>query len=76
MGFIAGSLGVLWPWKTPIFKVGINDESMLDSMGNNQIQNYVRYIPDFNFETLTTISLIIVGILIVLGIDKFEKKYA
>ena len=76
MGFIAGSLGVLWPWKTPIFKVGINDESILDSMGNNQIQNYVRYIPDFNFETLTTISLIIVGILIVLGIDKFEKKYA
>ena len=75
MGFIAGSLGVLWPWKTPIFKVGINDEFILDSMGNNQIQNYTRYIPDFNFETLPPILLIIIGILIVLRIDKFEKRY-
>ena len=75
IGFIAGSLGVLWPWKIPIFKVGINDELIIDSMGNNQIQNYIRYIPDFNFDTLWAILLIIIGILIVLGIDKFEKKY-
>jgi hypothetical protein len=79
MGFITGSLGVVWPWKTKVFKRSGVGELILDSNGNNRIENYQRYLPDPNTETLIAILLIILGIAIVLGLQwygKHQKKTA
>lgn len=75
IGFITGSLGVVWPWKEKIFKLDANGEIMLDDNNNPVLDNYDRYFPDFSIaETWYAIVFIIVGILIVLGLGWYEKR--
>ena len=45
IGFIIGSLGVVWPWKKTIFKTNMDGEFILDTTGHKIIENYTRYIP-------------------------------
>jgi uncharacterized membrane protein len=75
IGFITGSLGVVWPWKEEIFKEDSFGNILIDSQGNKVIDNYDRYFPDFtNIETWIAIFFILVGILIVLALAWYEKK--
>ncbi|MBZ9631326.1 DUF368 domain-containing protein [Salegentibacter sp. LM13S] len=75
IGFITGSLGVVWPWKEKIFKISADGEMILDSEGNAIIDYYDRYLPTFSSsETWLAIFFIFVGILIVLGLAWYEKK--
>jgi len=75
IGFITGSLGVVWPWKEKIFKLNKNGEIILDSQGNGIIDYYDRYLPTFSSaENWLAIFFIFVGILIVLGLAWYEKK--
>src|SRR5690606_3202056 len=65
LGFITGSLGVVWPWKRTLFKMDPNGNLLLDSSGNNIIKNYERYLPDLaTSETWWAIFFVIIGILI------------
>ncbi|WP_027136848.1 DUF368 domain-containing protein [Gaetbulibacter saemankumensis] len=73
IGFIIGSLGVVWPWKETIFKMQ-NGEFMLDSTGKPIIANYKRYIPELHQETYMAIGFILLGILIVLGLEYYGQK--
>ena len=73
MGFIIGSLSVVWPWKEAVDKVNISGNYILDSNGNRQIENYIRFLPEFNFENFFAVCLIILGVAIVLIIKKYEK---
>jgi len=74
IGFIIGSLGVVWPWKKIIFKKNINNEFILDSRGLKIIENYKRYIPEINIETIYATLCIITGVLIVLILESYNKK--
>ncbi len=74
IGFIIGSLGVVWPWKKIIFKKNINNEFILDSRGLKIIENYKRYIPEINVETIYATLCIITGVLIVLILESYNKK--
>ncbi len=75
IGFITGSLGVVWPWKEKIFKLNKNGEVVTDASGNKILDNYDRYMPDFTqFENWMAIAFIIVGIFIVLGLGWYEKR--
>jgi uncharacterized membrane protein len=74
IGFIAGSLGVVWPWKKTIFKYQDNGSLLLDSTGEKIIQNYQRYIPELHLETLYALGFIILGFSIVLGLELYGKK--
>jgi uncharacterized membrane protein len=76
IGFIAGSLGIVWPWKKEVYKIknGIN---LLDAKGNKVIENFERYFPDFSIsETWIAIFFIGIGAAIILLIDKYgvERK--
>lgn len=74
IGFIVGSLGVVWPWKTTIFKT-LNDGSIrLDSAGKPMIENYQRFIPELTSETFLAIGYIALGILIVLGLEWYGER--
>lgn len=74
IGFIAGSLGIVWPWKRKVF-VEENGEFLLDATGNKIIKNFERYFPDFSSsETWIAIFHVIFGIALILGIDYYDRK--
>ena len=74
IGFISGSLGIVWPWKNKIYKIE-DGNYLLDSQGNQIIENYVRYIPDIYLrETWWAMLFIILGIGIILLIDYYGKR--
>ena len=80
IGFIVGSLGVVWPWKKTIYKFNPDGSYLLDSSGVKIIENYKRYIPELQTETYYACGFIILGIIIVLALEvygqKTRKKYA
>ena len=59
-GFIIGSLGVLWPWK-----------SEFNSDYGNKL---VRYFPELTYETFYAILFIIIGMFTVIVLSKYEKN--
>jgi uncharacterized membrane protein len=74
IGFIAGSLGIVWPWKKEIYKI-VDNQIMLDSNGDKIIQNFERYFPNFySLETWIAILFVFVGITLILVLDKFGKE--
>lgn len=74
IGFIIGSLGVVWPWKKTIFKLDPNGQFIFDSTGEKVVENYQRYLPHLNLETLYAIFYIILGILIVLFLEWYGQR--
>ncbi len=75
IGFISGSLGVIWPWKETMFKLDTSGNVLLDTNGNEIISNYRRYWPDiFSIDTWGAIFFIIFGIFILLSLDWYGKK--
>lgn len=79
IGFIAGSLGIVWPWKMEVYKI-VNGKTLFDINGDKVIENYKRYMPDFSqMETWIAIFFIVIGAGLVLLIDKFgseRKEYS
>lgn len=74
IGFIAGSLGIVWPWKKEIYKIE-NGIYLLDREGNKIIQNYQRYFPDISeSSTWYAMGYIIFGIAILLAIDLYGRS--
>lgn len=74
MGFIIGSLGVVWPWKDTIFKTDSDGNILKDSSGRDIIVNYKRYFPEWSSETLIAVFYILMGIGIVLFLDWYGNK--
>jgi uncharacterized membrane protein len=74
IGFIIGSLGVVWPWKNTIYKTFEDGSFHLDSTGAKVIENYQRYIPELNTETYYAMMFIIVGVAIVLALEIYGQK--
>ncbi|WP_299671903.1 DUF368 domain-containing protein [uncultured Polaribacter sp.] len=74
IGFITGSLGIVWPWKKAVYLVK-EDEFLLDKSGDKIIENYKRFVPDFSAtETWVAIFYIVIGIAIILIIDYYGRK--
>ncbi len=75
IGFISGSLGVVWPWKQAIYLTNESSQFVLDSNGKKIIQNYERFIPDMSsIDNWFTTGFIIFGIFIVLALDWYGKR--
>ena len=74
IGFIVGSLGVVWPWKKTIFKTHDNGSFILDSNGGKIISNYERFLPELTSETYFAIGYIIIGIFIVLALEWYGQR--
>ncbi len=75
IGFIAGSLGVVWPWKEKIYKLNDAGEILIDREGNKIIDNYDRFLPQFDSsETWLAVFFILIGIFIVLGLAWYENR--
>ncbi len=74
IGFITGSLGIVWPWKKAIY-ITQNNVVLLDQEGNKIIKNYERFVPEiFSLETFLAIFFIFLGVAVILAIDKYDKR--
>jgi uncharacterized membrane protein len=74
IGFIGGSLGIVWPWKQAIYKRE-NGELLYDSLQQPIVENYERYWPQVS-EPSTWVALVFVlfGLSILLLIDWYGHK--
>lgn len=75
IGFITGSLGVVWPWKEKIFKTNELGDVIKDTNGDPILDNYLRFWPSLtDGSTWIAFFFIIVGILIVLSLAWYGKQ--
>lgn len=75
LGFITGSLGVLWPWKQTLYKTDAQGTPILDSAGDKIVRNYERHLPDWNNpETWWAVLFIGLGIMLLLILDGYAKN--
>ncbi|WP_222984630.1 DUF368 domain-containing protein [Flagellimonas meishanensis] len=75
LGFITGSLGVLWPWKRTLYKEDALGNALVDSNGDKIILNYQRYFPDFaDMETWWALCFVVLGIMVLLILDWYGKN--
>lgn len=74
-GFIAGSLGVVWPWKKPNYRTDSNNEILLNAKNQPILENYERFLPSlWDTHTLFAFFCIILGVLIVLLLGWYGKQ--
>jgi putative membrane protein len=74
IGFITGSLGIVWPWKKTVYASN-NDVFLLDQQGHKIVENYQRFIPEvFNLETFLAVFFIFSGIALILAIDYYDRR--
>lgn len=74
IGFITGSLGIVWPWKKAVF-LRENGQVLKDSKGNEIIENYQRFVPSFtDTATWLAVFFIAIGVCLILVIDYYGSK--
>ena len=68
VGFVSGSIGSVWPWKSG------NYEETIGFLFLKLNNNYFYYPSNLNIENITILISILMGIFIVYIIDKFNVK--
>ena len=62
-GFILGSMGILWPWKHPVYKLDSLGQILIKKSGEKVVSGYDWFVPD----TLTT-AVVVAVLLMIAGI--------
>lgn len=74
IGFITGSLGIVWPWKKTLYVIE-NGNFLYDQKGNKIVENYERFFPEvFSIETFFAVICIVLGFGLILAIDYYDRK--
>ncbi len=74
IGFIAGSLGVVWPWKEKKYDLDALGQIRFDANGREIITGYNRFLPsEFGTETIMATAFIVIGVLLVLSLDWYDN---
>ena len=60
IGFIAGSLGILWPWKDKVYKINSLSEILYNAVGNPIIVYYDYFLPNFNKSSFWFVLIFII----------------
>jgi uncharacterized membrane protein len=75
IGFISGSLGVIWPWREKVFKLNEDGDIINNSIGNPEIAYYDYLLP--NMKTIDfwfLILFIILGATVVTLLERYGVK--
>jgi putative membrane protein len=71
-GFILGSLGVLWPWKNPVYLLS-SDGATVVKHGKKVIQYYDKTLPqDYGLSFYFAVALMLIGVLSIFWIEKYS----
>ena len=72
IGFVIGSLLIIWPWR----KVYIDSDPTINSFINLEIiNNYLRYLPDLSqSNNIIALIWILIGLLFVIYIEKYASR--
>lgn len=74
-GFILGSLGLLWPWKTPVYKLTEAGDFLLKKSGEKIVEGYDWILPDsFSGEVIFALALMIAGIITITIMEKVAQQ--
>lgn len=74
IGFIGGSLGIVWPWKRTLFKMNDGDYQF-DSLGNRIVENYQRYLPNLSDPTTWyALFYILIGLAILIVLEWLGRE--
>ena len=65
-GFVAGSLMIIWPWKTTLY-IPIAD-------GKQKATGYQWYLPEINIEFFSAVILVFIGFILVWALDRKQYK--
>lgn len=69
-GFMAGSLIIIWPWKTPVFKVDAAGEFIVKASGENIITGYNYGFPQtFGTDEMMAIMMVLAGAAVILILE-------
>lgn len=73
-GFILGSLGVIWPWKTEIPVLTSTGEALIKN-GKTVIEGYQWFVPEsFTGEVIWSILFAIIGIVVIWITESLASK--
>lgn len=74
VGFIMGSLVILWPWKHAIYRLDELGNPLLSKSGDFIVQTYDRFIPQvIDKEVIIAITLMVIGIFTIWGIEFLSR---
>lgn len=75
IGFITGSLGVVWPWKNKIYATNALGEILKDAKGREIIKDFDRYLPQWTVtQTYWAIGFIALGIAVVVALELLNNN--
>lgn len=73
-GFILGSIGVLWPWKTEKYASNAEGEFVMKD-GEKLVEGYQWLVPDlFSSEVILAIAFMLMGIFIIWGTEYLATR--
>lgn len=74
IGFIAGSLGTVWPFKKAIYKI-VDGAIAIDANGNKIVQDYHRYMPSLgDLQTWYALFFIFLGVVLLLLLEWYGRE--
>tara|TARA_X000001036_G_scaffold138269_1_gene131058 strand:+ start:194 stop:1216 length:1023 start_codon:yes stop_codon:yes gene_type:complete len=75
IGFILGTLRLVYPWKEKQYLFNDESEVITNSVGTPEILNYRYFLPDFSeFNTYVVILAFKLGVIILFLLDYYDKK--
>lgn len=70
-GFILGSMGILWPWKHPVYKLDALGNILLKKSGEKVVSGYDWYIPEsWSTAVIVAVLLMVAGIFTIYLLEK------
>jgi putative membrane protein len=80
-GFVTGSLFIIWPWKDTIYQrnlagnfVDKHEVQTTDLCHDGVVLGYERYLPEMNTEFVYAMGLVLLGIALVILMDRVGSK--
>ncbi len=75
MGFVLGSVRMVWPWKTNVYKTDLNGEILYNKIGNPIIKNQNFFWPKpENDIIISVIFMLILGVVLIIGLEYYGKQ--
>lgn len=73
-GFILGSLVILWPWKSEVYRMDELGNKIMTKSGEFIVQSYKRFIPEsFSHEVLVSVLLMLAGIITIWIMERVSR---